>query len=392
MNTTRSGTRIASCLVALGSLVAAYGVFAVPARAWPNLLLDSVYVTSLGVSALFFLAMQRLTGARWSASLRRIPEAFTLMLPVMAVLMPLLYFGRTTIFAWSRAGAFAQEPAIAGKVRYLQAPWVFARMLVVLLLWSGFALMFRRLSLAQDRHPELSLVLHHRLTRYAAAFVPVFALTFTIASIDWLISLDPRWFSTVFAVYVFAGTLVQGIAAVTIGAITLQSGPLQNDIYRHQLPDLGKMLFAFSTFWAYIWVCQYLLIWYGNIPEEITHYLSRTNGPWLYVFAANFVVNWVIPFLALISKPAKSNTRTLRFICILLLAGHWLDLYLLVMPAVWPVPKLGLLDVGTAAGFAALVYLVFVHTLGRAPLIPTNDPILAYERLHPIHPDGVGVG
>jgi hypothetical protein len=390
MNTTRSRHAIAFGLVALGVVGIIYGLFTVPARIWPNLLLDSFYGTSLGVAAMFFLATQRLTGARWSASLRRIPEAITAVLPIMAVIMLLLYFGRETLFPWSRAGAFAQEPAIAGKVRYLQTPWVFARMAVVLLLWSAFALVFRRLSLQQDRHPELSLVLHHRLNRYAAAFAPVFALTFTIAVFDCLLSLDPQWFSTMFAVYVFAGTFVQGIAAVTLCATILQDGPLQNDIRESQLNDLAKMLFAFSTFWAYIWICQYLLIWYGNIPEETTHYLSRTQGPWLYLFAANLVVNWLIPFLALISKPAKSNTVTLRVVSILLLGGHWLDLYLLIMPAVWPAPKLGLFEIAIATGFAALVYLVFVHALGRASLVPVNDPVLAYERLHAISHDVVG--
>jgi hypothetical protein len=390
MNPKRFRHAIAFGLVAFAVVVIIYGLSTAPAGVWPNLLLDGFYATSLGVSAMFFVAAQRLTGARWSASLRRIPEAITAVLPIMSVLMLLLYFGRETLFPWGRAGAFVQEPTIAGKVRYLQTPWVFARIAAVLLLWSAFALGFRRLSLQQDRHPELSLVLHHRLNRCAAAFAPVFALTFTIAVFDCLLSLDPRWFSTIFAVYVFAGTFVQGIAAVTLCATILQEGPLQNDIHEAQLNDLGKMLFAFSTFWAYLWVCQYLLTWYGNIPEETTHYLTRTQGPWLYLFAANVVVNWLIPFLTLISKPAKSKIGTLQLVSILLLGGHWLDLYLLIMPAVWPTPKLGLFEIAIATGFAALVYLVVARALGRAPLVPVNDPVLAYERLNAISHDVVG--
>src|SRR5262249_28324157 len=139
MNTNRSRTRAVSCLLALGVVVITYGLFADPSRAWPNLLLDGFYVTTLGLSAMLFLATQRLTGARWSANLRRIPEAITAVLPITAVLMLLLYFGRETIFPWSRAGAFAQDPAIAGKARYLQTPWVFTRMVVDLMLWCGFA-------------------------------------------------------------------------------------------------------------------------------------------------------------------------------------------------------------------------------------------------------------
>lgn len=122
-------------------------------------------------------------------------------------------------------------------------------------------------------------------------------------------------------------------------------------------------------------------------PEASATFNRRCTACHTYVFAANLMVNWLIPFLVLISRRAKSNTRTLRLICILLLGGHWLDLYLLIMPAMWPAPRLGLFEIATAAGFAALVYLVFIHALGRAPLVPVNDPVLAYERLHPIHRD-----
>ena len=154
--------------------------------------------------------------------------------------------------------------------------------------------------------PGLSLVLHHRLTRLAVMFVLVFALTFTMGAFDWLISLDPQWMSTMFAVYVFAGTFVQGIAAVTLAVVLLKErGSLGQSVGEHQLHDLGKMLFAFSTFWAYIWVCQYLLIWYGNIPEEITHFARRTNGPWLYLFALNFILNWIVPFTVLLTPEGK---------------------------------------------------------------------------------------
>jgi hypothetical protein len=277
----------------------------------------------------------------------------------------------------------AAEPAFAGKLRYLQPQWVYMRAVIVFAVWLIFAWMFRRTSREQDAIPERSLVLHQKLTAYSVIFVPIFALTLTIAVFDWLLSTDPRWFSTMYAVYVFAGTWVQGIAAVTLAVIVLkQRGPLENSVSDHQLHDLGKMLFAFSTFWAYIWVCQYLLIWYGNIPEEVTHYVSRTNGPWIYLFALNLLVNWVIPFLVLLSIRTKRTPRVLKTVAILLLFGHWLDLYLLVMPAIWTTPKIGVLEVTIAAGYVALLFLIFTRSLGKAPLVPCNDPILAYERWH----------
>jgi len=374
---------IAVLLLALGAVTAVYGVIAFPERTWPNLLLDGFYITTLGVSAIFFLATQRVTGARWSAGLRRIPEALMAIVPVSSLLIVVLYFGRHVLYPWSRPGGLANEPSIAGKLQYLQTPWVFVRMFIVLAAWIVFAWLFRRTSLQQDARPGLGLALHQKLTRYAVMFIPVFALTLTVGAFDWLVSTDPRWFSTMYAVYVFAGTFVQGIAAITLAvALLKQYGPLNNSVSDHQLHDLGKMLFAFSTFWAYIWVCQYLLIWYGNIPEEVTHYVTRTNGPWIYLFALNLLVNWVVPFLVLLSVRAKCGMNVLKGVAILLLCGHWLDLYLLVMPSVWSRPRLGVPEVVIAAGYLALLFLVFERSARKASLVPLHDPILEFERVH----------
>src|ERR1051325_6098759 len=273
---------------------------------------------------MFFLATQRLTGARWSASLRRVPEAFLGILPFSAVLVLAVYFGRHVIYSWSNPGGLVGEPGFAGRLQYLQPRWDFTRALIVLGAWFIFARLFRRVSLQQDARPEAGLALHQKLNRYAVIFVLVFAITLTIAAFDWLLSADPRWFSTMYAVYVFAGTFVQGIAAVTLAVLYLKrSGPLAHSISEHQLHDLGKMLFAFSTFWAYIWTCQYLLIWYGNIPEEVTHYLSRTGRSWVFLFTINFLANWIVPFAVLLPASAKRNPKVLKRIAIVLLAGHW---------------------------------------------------------------------
>jgi len=376
---------IAAVVLVNGAIAAVWGLVALPERTWPNLLLDSFYMTSLAVSALFFIASQRSAGARWSANLRRIPEAFMAAMPVASLLLASLFLGRRHLFPWAQPGVFAHAPRIAGKVQYLEPNWVLARIVLALVLWNVFVLLLRRASVAQDAGSETCMLLHQRMTRYSVVFIPVFALTFTLSAFDWLISLEPSWFSTMFAVYVFAGTFVQGIAAVTFVTVVLRDrGPLEGVVADGQFHDLGKMLFAFSTFWAYIWTCQYLLIWYTNIPEEITHFVSRTNGPWLYLFALNLLVNWVIPFIVLMSAGAKHSGKILQATSLLLLFGHWLDLYLLIMPEEWAAPKLGWPELSIAAGYAALIYLLLVRALSRAPLVPLNDPILRYEELEPV--------
>jgi hypothetical protein len=369
-------------LFAVGLAVAVVGVMTDPERTWPNLLVDGFYVATLTLSAIFFLATQRLTWARWSAGLRRVPEALAMAVPVAAVLLLVVWLGRETLYPWSHPGAFAHEPPGAGKVQYLQTPFVLVRVVLAMALWIGFAFLFRRTSLKQDRHPSQGLVLHTLLNRYSAIFVIVFALSLTFSAFDWLISLDPSWFSTMFGVYVFIGTFVQGIAAVTLATVILaQRGHMRGVVGEAQLHDLGKMLFAFSTFWAYIWTSQFLLIWYADIPEEVTHYITRTGGWWVYLFALNFLVNWVVPFAVLLSARAKTRPNVLKGICILLLCGHWLDLYLIVMPSIWKEPRFGLMEIVPAIGWVAVIYAVFVQALKRAPLVPKNCPVVRGEAL-----------
>jgi hypothetical protein len=371
--------------VALGAAVAIYGIRTVPERTWPNLLLNGFYLTSVAVSSMFFLASQRLAGARWSAGLRRIPEAFMLILPAAAGLMLVLFFGRHWIYSRSLPSGLSDAHANAGRLVYLQAPFVFGRMALALLAWSVFAWLFRSASLRQDREWSASLECHYLLNRYSAAFVVVFAFSFSLGCYDWLMSLDPSWSTTMFAVYVFAGTFVQGIAAISLAAVLLsERGYLRQKLSEGQVHDLSKMLFAFSTFWAYIWVCQYLLIWYANIPDEVTFYLKRTTGPWLRIFWLTFGMNWIVPFAVLLPKRTKCNPAVLGSVSALLLCGHWLDLYVLIAPAFSKTPKFGLPELATALGYAGLGCVLFLHNLAKAQLTPLNDPILAAEGAQPM--------
>ena len=355
-------------LTIIGIVAAALGVAGSPQRTWPDLLLNGFYVTALALGGMVFIALQCLSGAAWSANLRRIPEALMAAMPVAAMLMLILFFGRDWLYPATRSGAPTDEGA---RALYLGTPFFFGRMVLFLTVWVMFARRLRRTSLQQDEDPAPR---HHRsLVRDSAAFVVVFAISFSLASFDWLMTLTPHWSSTIFAFYTFAGVLVGGIAAVTLGVVLLADrGYLADVVTGDQLNDLGNLLFAFSTFWAYIWFSQYLLIWYGNLPEETTYYITRTSQPWMTLFLINLVVNWVVPFVTLMPRAAKRNATILKWVAIVVLAGRWLDLYLVIMPATMAAPGVRALDVLILAGHAGALFLIVTRALASAPLVPLN--------------------
>jgi magnesium-transporting ATPase (P-type) len=386
---TRRMLSVPVILCAVGAIALVGGLFLAPERTWMNLLVDGFYVLSLGVSALFFFASQRLANSRWSVPIRRIPEAFALVLPAAAALMVVLAFGFHTLYDWMEPARLHEEHSLVahpGRELYL-APWfVFARMIGVLVLWLVFAFRIRKISRAADADREAGLRAHVRLNRYAAIFTPLFAVTFTLAAYDWIISLDWKWFSTMFSVYVFAGSNVQGVAAIALAVVILKRkklfGSAGSLITDDLVQTLGTMILAFSTFWGYIWVCQYLLIWYGNIPEEVTYYITRSNPSWLPVFLGGFVVSWIIPFFTLLPRNNKRSLRVMGAMSVLVLLGRWLDLYLMVMPSKWDAPRFGILEIAMAAGTGGLIYLIVVRGLSRAPLVPTHDPVIAIHTTH----------
>jgi hypothetical protein len=341
-----------------------------PVRAWSHLLLDTFYLLSMSLAALLFVAIQLLSAARWSACLRRIPEALMATLPVAAVLMLSLTLLRGVI----GPARHAETIPSPSKALYLSTPFMTARAAVVLGAWVGLAALVRRASLRQDA--DGGFVHHAGMKRYSAIGVVVFAITFSIAAVDWLMSLDPRWVSTIFACYLFAGLFVQGIAAVTLVAALLRVTGRAAFITEDHLHDLGRLLFGFSTFWAYIWFSQYLLIWYSNIPDEVTHYATRTSGAWLPLFWANLAVNWAVPFAVLPPRATKRDARVLIVIAIAVLAGRWLDLYLVILPETTARPQLGWAEMATALGAAGLLAGFTMRALGDAPLVPGNDPFL----------------
>jgi len=361
--------RVAWLMVTAGAIAAVTGVATDPWHTWPHLLVNGYYLVALALGGPVFLSLHYLSRASWSANIRRVPEAMTSALPLAGLLMMSVFFGRGQLYLAGHAG---RQAASSSTALYLAAPFLFGRMALFLVIWAACARAMRRTSLRQDDDPAP--IHHQRLVRGAAMFIVVFALTFSLASFDWLMSLARDWSSTIFAVYWFAGLLSGGLAAITLGVVLLlERGDFAGVVAENQLHDLGKLLFAFSTFWAYVWFSQYLLIWYGNLPEETAYYIKRTNQAWIVPFVANLLLNWAVPFLVLMPRAAKRSGVVLKWMAIAILAGRWLDVYLAVMPEMMPAPSVRWPALLVAAGYAAAFFLLATRSLAGAPLVPVHD-------------------
>jgi len=389
----RSMRQVALVLCAIGVIAFAIGLVTAADRTWLNLLVDGWFVFALGVGSLFFIGAQRLANSKWWSPIRRVPEAFSLLVPVGAVLLAVLAIGFHKLYPWTDPASpemvDAHPLVVPGRMTYLAPAFVYARMIVIAALWTVFALRMRKISLEGDASRDAGVSAYTRLYRYSGVFVPLFAITFAAASYDWLISLEPKWFSTMFSVYIFAGAFVQSIAAIALTTVTLKRKSLWGKdgavVDNHVVQTLGTMILAFSTFWGYIWTCQFLLIWYGDIPEEAIWYVKRCTGGWLPLLLASFVVSWIIPFFTLLPLKSKRSLKVMTAMSVLVLLGRWFDLYIIVMPAHWTGPKFGPIEIGMAAGVVGLIFLVLVRGLSRAPLIPVHEPVLEARRGHAHH-------
>jgi hypothetical protein len=378
----RVGFGLWSVVPVVALLVVLLGVAVAPERTWPNVLLAAVYFVGLGLAGMLFLAFHYLTTAGWSVCLKRVAEAMASTLPLSALMVLFSLGGIGVLYEWSHAEVVAADPILLGKASWLNVPFFIGRSVAYLAVWLLFYWAMVRTSRRQDATGGLAP--NRRSTALSAGFMAAFIVTFSLASFDWLMSLQPHWFSTIFAAYNFAGSFVSGLAVLTMTAILLRRrGPLAGVVTEHHLHDLGKLILGFTSFWMYLWFSQYMLIWYGNLPEEVTFYVGRHGAAWAVLSVANLLANWLIPFLVLLSRPSKTDESTMLRVCALLLVGRWLDLYLMIQPVFEPeAPVLGIWEIAPVVVATALFVVFLRRGLGAADLVPRGDPYLQESLRH----------
>jgi len=356
-------------------LLCAVGYAANPVQFHHSWLAAFFFVISIALGALIFTMILHLTGATWSVPVRRLFENLAAPMPLFFILFLPVLSGVHELYHWSHGEAVAKDPLLQLKAPYLNQVFFAVRTVIYFAVWTFLACRLRHLSLQQDEGDDHS----ERLRRTSAAGVILFALTLTFAAFDWFMSLDAHWYSTIFGLYIFSGCVVAGLAAVILLARHLQSrGHLVETIGIQQYHDLGKLLFAFTVFWAYMAVSQYFLIWYGNIPEETIWYHHRWHGSWKVVSLLLVFGHFLVPFVLLLTRWAKRNLAVLAGFSIWLLFMHWVDLQWLVMPSLH---KEGFvfswIDGAALAGCAGLYLKYLGWLLRRSALAPVGDPRLA---------------
>lgn len=376
-----SGTlRFLRVLALAGATIFLFGLLLAPDRVWTSLLMAGYLLTGFGLSGVVFVAVQYACGAGWSTAFRRVPEAMAMILPVGAGVMAVALIGHPSTYSWT-----INAPHAGFQQLWLRWPFFLARAALYITVWIGFSVAIVRTSRRQDQDRDVRHT--RRNVRLSVIFLMAFAVTFWLASFDWVMSLEPNWSSTIFGIYNFAGMFSSGLALLVLFVLWLRragvpSGPLRDFVNEEHLHDLGKLLFAFSTFWMYIWFSQYMLIWYANISEETAYYAARLHNAWAPLFLLNMILNWAVPFVALLPRGTKRSTRALDRVAAVVLAGRVLDVYLMVAPTVAGTrPLAGIWEIGVLAGAAGVLVLAFYRGIRQAPPVPLNDPYLE-ESLH----------
>ena len=359
-------------------------------RFWAVLLHNSVFFTMITTASVFIQAASSLAQGAWIVAYRRVPEAIGanvwLFGLIAAVVMFLIVFvfridGKNPIFEWVTPG---NDSVLLHKKPFLNPGMFVGFTLVTIGLWAFFGRKFRAISIAQDAAPKNSTKNYWLFFKLSGVFLLVYALTqMSTSPWLWIMSVQAHWYSTMFSWYTWASAFVSGMSLILLWVVYLKNQGNLELVTKEHIHDLGKFMFAFTIFWTYVWFCQYMLIWYANEPEETVAFKLRQQGPYSIIFYANFIMNFVMPFLILMARPSKRNYFTLTFVALLIIFGHWMDFYQMIMPR--PLGEnwhLGWFELGIFAGFAGLIMFSVSRTLAAAPLVPKNNVLMKEAIIH----------
>lgn len=367
---------IAIAVGALATLACIGGVVVDPAQFFRSYLFAFLFWLGIALGSLGIEMIHHLTGGVWGFVIRRVLEAASMTLPLLGLLFIPIFFGMHALFIWTHPSAIAPISELRHKTPFLNVPWFIVRAVLYFIIWSVMAWLLRRWSLQQDRTGDPAIT--QRFQHACGPGLILYFLTMSIAAIDWIMSLEPRWYSTTFGLVVISGQGLAALAFATLSAISLTDHKALADLVKPKaFHDLGNLLLAFMLMWAYLAFTQYLIIWSGNLSDESTWYIHRGHGGWQTIGLALIVFHFLLPFVALLFGTLKKNYRTLAVLALYILAAHILDVFYLVLPTFYTHSfHVHWLDVSCFLAIGGWWLTCFSWTMwGKSP-VPLHDPRL----------------
>lgn len=378
------GLMVVGAVLALIGIITGAGEEHFLTRLMTNGIINGFFFFAIGLGALFFLALNYAVEAGWYVVVKRVIESVALYLPYGiaifgGVLLVTSILQGAHVYTWMDSKTVAEDEIIQGKSPYLNLVFFWIRTLVYFAVYLWFLRGFRKRSLEEDTIGGSDI--HFKNYRQGATFLVFFAVFSSTSAWDWLMSIDVHWFSTLFGWYTFAGMWVSALVVIVMIIIYLKKQGYLPQVNESHIHDIGKWIFAISFLWSYLWFSQYMLIWYANIGEEVTYYIMRTEN-FKVLYFGMFFINFAFPMLILMSRDAKRDSGILTFVGVIILIGHWLDVYIMVSGgSLGANAQLGLLELGFVVLMSGAFIFILLKNLSKAPLLPVNHPFLD-ESMH----------
>ncbi|MEI7483502.1 MAG: quinol:cytochrome C oxidoreductase [Ignavibacteriota bacterium] len=367
--------KIGFLLTGLGLVLVLVSYLVDPKREAFNNVIGLMFFASIALGALVLVALEYLSGAVWSTPFRRISEFIASSLPLVLLFVVPLFFAMHSIFHWTHTDVVSADKILSAKTPYLNTPFFIGRTIGVLALFYIFYLLFRRNSKKQDETKDQKLTKTN--VNLSAVFMFFAGIGLTVLVVDWVMSLEPHWFSTILGIYFISATLLAGLAATTYAAVSLnEGGYLGVKVGKDNYYSFGALLFAITNFWAYVAFSQFLLIWYANIPEETFWFIARWEGGWKYISILLMIIRFAVPYAMLLSQPSKSDPKNLKRVSIVILAAHFFDLYWLIMPTFSKTITFSFYEIGFPVLVIGLIVLVLYAQAKKNSILPVGDPKL----------------
>ena len=369
-------------LISIGVITFIFGLIFHPQLTWANYLIVNYYFLSLAMGGLFFFVIQNISQSGWSAAFQRISEAMMLYIPYASVLFLLLFFGMKDLYHWANNETVALDPVLLHKSVFLNVPFFIIRMIIYFTLWIVFIMKLRSISLKidladpSDKNGIMKLFSKSEL--FSKILIFILAVTFSLSAFEWIMSIDAHWYSSVFALKNLVAAFLHGVSVLTLIVFILYKRGYFPFLNKYHMHDFERYIFMLSIVWGYFWFAQFMIIWYGNIPEETGYYYMRWQEGWKVLFFCEIGLNWAIPFMLLLPVKTSRNMTVIVVVIIFLIIGQYVDLFVQIIPGITGILKFGWIESGLFLGYTGLFTLIVATALSKAKIMRLT--ILTWRR------------